>query len=148
MFYILNITKGTLADEAPKMKRHYTIIPLTCLLGLLSFSNLGEAGEGPAGKVDPAALKSQVVGQEAALSLESLTASKTFRDIPSISGNYTVKGTRIMPYIGAGFGHGYTSDVDRSLNSSPSTQTDPGLRSMLGHGLTPSEFQMGLRIPF
>ena len=130
------------------MKRHRTIIPVICLLGLLSFANPGEAGEGPAGKVDPAALKSQVIGQEAALSLESLTASKTFRDIPSISGNYTVKGTRIMPYIGAGFGHGYTSDVDRSLNSSPSTQTDPGLRSLLGQGLTPSEFQMGLRIPF
>ena len=130
------------------MKRPRAIISLTYLLGLLSFSNLGEAGEGPAGKVDPAALKSQVVGQEAALSLESLTASKTFRDIPSISGNYTVKGTRIMPYIGAGFGHGYTSDVDRSLNSSPFPQTDPGLRSLLGQGLTPSEFQMGLRIPF
>ena len=130
------------------MKRPRAIISLTYLLGLLSFSNLGEAGEGPAGKVNPAALTNQVVGQEAALSLESLRASKTFRDIPSISGNYTVKGTRIMPYIGAGFGHGYTSDVDRSLNSSPSTQTDPGLRSMLGQGLTPSEFQMGLRIPF
>ena len=130
------------------MKRHRTIIPVICLLGLFSFSTPGEAGEGPAGKVDPAAWKNQVVGQEAALSLESLTASKTFRDIPSISGNYTVKGTRIMPYIGAGFGHGYTSDVDRSLNSSPSIQTDPGLRSMLGQGLTPSEFQMGLRIPF
>ena len=130
------------------MKGHRTIIPVICLLGLLSFSIPGEAGEGPADKIDPAALKHQVVGQEAALSLESLTASKTFRDIPSISGNYTVKGTRIMPYIGAGFGHGYTSDVDRSLNSSPSTQTDPGLRSLLGQGLTPSEFQMGLRIPF
>jgi hypothetical protein len=130
------------------MKRHRTIIPVICLLGLSSFSNLGAAGEGPTGKVDPAALTNQVLGQEGALSLESLTASKTFRDIPSISGNYTVKGTTIMPYIGAGFGHGYTSDVDRSLNSSPSTQTDPGLRSMLGQGLTPSEFQMGLRIPF
>jgi hypothetical protein len=130
------------------MRRSAVIISVICFLGFLSFSNLGEAGEGPVGKVDPAALKNQMVGQEAALSLESLTASKTFRDIPSISGNYTVKGTRIMPYIGAGFGHGYTSDVDRSLNSSPSSPTDPGLRSMLGQGLTPSEFQMGLRIPF
>ena len=130
------------------MKRPAAIISVTCLLGLLSFSNLGAAGEGTVGKVDPAALKNQVVGQEAALSLESLTASKTFRDIPSISGDYSVKGTRIMPYIGAGFGHGYSSDVDRSLNSSPSSQTDPGLRSLFGQGLTPSEFQMGLRIPF
>lgn len=130
------------------MKRHYTIISLTCWLGLLSFSNLGQAGEGPVGNLNPAALNYQVVGQEAALSLDTLTASKAFRDIPSITGDYTVKGTRIMPYIGAGFGHGYTSDVDRSLNTSPSSPTDPGLRSLFGPGLTPSEFQMGLRIPF
>ena len=130
------------------MKRPAAIISVMCLLGLLSFSNLGEAGEGLVGKGDPAALKNQVVGQEATLSLESLTASKAFRDIPSISGDYSVKGTRIMPYIGAGFGHGYSSDVDRSLNGSPSSQTDPGLRSLFGQGLTPSEFQMGLRIPF
>ena len=129
------------------MKRPAAIISVMCLLGLLSFSNLEAAGEGPVGKVDSAALN-QVVGQEATLSLESLTASKAFRDIPSISGDYSVKGTRIMPYIGAGFGHGYSSDVDRSLNSSPSSQTDPGLRSLFGQGVTPSEFQMGLRIPF
>src|SRR6476660_6100067 len=130
------------------MKRPGAIISVTCLLGLLSFSNVGTAGEGTVGKVDPAPLKSQVLGQDATLSLESLAASKAFRDIPSISGDYSVKGTRIMPYIGAGFGHGYSSDVDRSLNSSPSGQTDPGLRSLFGQGLTPSEFQMGLRIPF
>jgi hypothetical protein len=34
------------------------------------------------------------------------------------------------------------------LNSSPISQTDTGLRSMFGQGLAPSEFQMGLRIPF
>ena len=130
------------------MKRPAAIISVMCLLGLLSFSNAGAAGEMTAGKLDPAVLKNQVVGQEAALSLESLTASKAFRDIPSISGDYSVKGTRIMPYIGAGFGHGYSSDVDRSLNISPTGQTDPGLRSLFGQGLTPSEFQMGFRIPF
>jgi hypothetical protein len=130
------------------MKRPAAIISVMCLLGFVSFSNAGAAGEKTGGTLDPAALKYQVVGQEAALSLESLTASKAFRDIPSISGDYSVKGTRIMPYIGAGFGHGYSSDVDRSLNISPSGQTDPGLRSLFGQGLTPSEFQMGFRIPF
>ena len=130
------------------MKRPAAIISVMCLLGFLSFSNAGAAGEKTAGKLDPDALKYQAVGQEAALSLESLTASKAFRDIPSISGDYSVQGTRIMPYIGAGFGHGYSSDVDRSLNHSPSGQTDPGLRSLFGQGLTPSEFQMGFRIPF
>jgi hypothetical protein len=130
------------------MRHPAAIISVTCFLALLSLSNLGAAGEGTIDKVDPASLKNQMVGQEAALSLESLTASKAFRDIPSISGDYSVKGTRIMPYIGAGFGHGYSSDVDRSLNSSPPSQTDPGLRSLFGQGVTPSEFQMGLRIPF
>ncbi len=130
------------------MRHPAAIISVTCFLALLSLSNLGAAGEGTIDKVDPASLKNQMVGQEAALSLESLTASKAFRDIPSISGDYSVKGTRIMPYIGAGFGHGYSSDVDRSLNSSPSSQTDPGLRSLFGQGVTPSEVQMGLRIPF
>src|SRR5215216_4136871 len=103
-----------------QMKRPAAIISVIGLVGLLSFSNLGEAGDGPAGKIDSAGLKNQVVGQEVPLSLESMTASNVFRDIPSISGDYSVKGTRIMPYIGAGFGHGYSSDIDRSLNSSPS----------------------------
>jgi hypothetical protein len=139
---MLNHGKG-----AWQMKRSAAIISVIGLAGLLCFSNLGEAGEGPAGKIDSAGLKNQVLGQEVPLSLESMTASNVFRDIPSISGDYSVKGTRIMPYIGAGFGHGYSSDIDRSLNSSPSP-TDPGLRSLFGQGVTPSEFQMGLRIPF
>jgi hypothetical protein len=137
--------------ETWQMKRRREIVAMisvTCSLGVLSFSNLGEAAEGLAAKLDSAALKNQVIAQESALSLDSYAASKAFSDLPSISGDYRVKGTRIMPYIGAGFGHGYSSDLDRSLNSSPISQTDTGLRSMFGQGLTPSEFQMGLRIPF
>jgi len=140
---MLNHGKG-----AWQMKRPAAIISVMGLVGLLSFSDLGKAGEGPVSNIDSAGLTNQVIGQEAALSLESMRASNVFRDIPSISGDYSVKGTRIMPYIGAGFGHGYSSDVDRSLNSSPSGPTDPGLRSLFGQGVTPSEFQMGLRIPF
>jgi hypothetical protein len=128
--------------------RKIAVISLTCLVGLLSSSNTAEAGDGTTGKLDPAALKTDLIGREAALSLDSLTASNVFRDLPSISGNYTVNGRKIMPYVGAGFGHGYSSDLDRSLNSSSISQTDTGLRSMFGQGLTPSEFQMGLRIPF
>ena len=137
--------------ETWQMKRRRAIVAMisvTSLVGVLSFSNLGVAGGGPASKLDSAALKNQVIGQETAFSLDSYTASKSFRDLPSISGDYAVKGTRIMPYIGAGFGHGYSSDLDGSLNSSPISQTDTGLRSMFGQGLAPSEFQMGLRIPF
>lgn len=83
----------------------------------------------------------------AALPLSSPTAS-IFRDIPSISGHYSVGGRTIMPYLGAGFGGGYTSELNRSLTGPPPVQSDVGLRSQFGQGLSPNEFQMGLRIPF
>jgi hypothetical protein len=75
-------------------------------------------------------------------------SSSIFRDIPSISGRYSVGGRTILPYLGAGFGGGYTSDLNRSLTGPPPVQSDAGLRSPLGQGLSPNEFQMGLRIPF
>lgn len=53
-----------------------------------------------------------------------------------------------MPYLGAGFGGGYASDLNRSLGGVPSMPTDSGLRSQLGQGLSPIEFQVGVRIPF
>ncbi|TKB87635.1 MAG: hypothetical protein E8D44_01280 [Nitrospira sp.] len=78
----------------------------------------------------------------------SSPSSSMFRDIPSISGRYSVGGRTIMPYLGAGFGGGYTSELNRSLTGPPPVQSDVGLRSPLGQGLSPNEFQMGLRIPF
>jgi hypothetical protein len=71
-----------------------------------------------------------------------------FRDVPSISGEYSVAGTTLMPYVGAGFTNGYTTDLDRSLHITPPTSTDTGLRGMLGPNMAPSEFQWGVRIPF
>jgi hypothetical protein len=78
----------------------------------------------------------------------SSPSSSIFRDIPSISGRYSVGGRTIMPYLGAGFGGGYASELNRSLTGPPPVQSDIGLRSPLGQGLSPNEFQMGLRIPF
>ena len=78
----------------------------------------------------------------------SSPSSSIVRDIPSISGRYSVGGRTIMPYLGAGFGGGYTSELNRSLTGPPPVQSDVGLRSPLGQGLSPNEFQMGLRIPF
>ena len=131
------------------------IIFAICVLGLLSFSRVEAAHDGAVdpssftagtlGKVDESALKYDVVGQ-APLVLPG--ASNIFRDIPSISGDYLGGGTRLTPYIGAGFGNGSASDMDRSLSGSVSTQTNSGSRSHFGQGLTPSEFQMGVRIPF
>ena len=71
-----------------------------------------------------------------------------FRDVPSISGAYSVAGTMLRPYVGAGFSSGYATDLDRSLNIAPATQPDTGLRGMFGQHMAPSEFQWGVRIPF
>lgn len=83
----------------------------------------------------------------AALPLYS-SSSSIFRDIPSISGRYSVGGRTIMPYLGAGFGGGYASELNRSLTGPSPVQSDIGVRSQLGQGLSPNEFQLGLRIPF
>lgn len=71
-----------------------------------------------------------------------------FREIPSISGRYSVGGRTVVPYLGMGFSGGYTSDLNRSLGVSPAVPADSGLRSLFGQAVSPSEFQMGLRILF
>jgi hypothetical protein len=140
------------------MKHPAAIVFAICVMGLLSFSRVEAARDGSVtpgsltasamGTVDYSALKNDVVSQAPSLPPGSSTQSNVFRDIPSISGDYSGGGTRLMPYIGAGFGSGYASDFDRSLSGRPSTQTDSGSRSHFGQGLTPSEFQIGIRIPF
>ncbi|WP_455388953.1 hypothetical protein [Petrachloros mirabilis] len=75
-------------------------------------------------------------------------SSTIFRDIPSISGRYSVGGIAIMPYLGAGFGGGYAMEFDQFLVALVPMQTDPGSRSRFGQVSTPNEFQMGFRMPF
>jgi hypothetical protein len=70
------------------------------------------------------------------------------RDIPSISGRYSIGGRTLLPYLGAGFSGGYNSEFNRSLNGPPPPQNDLGLRSQFGQSLSPNEFQLGVRIPF
>ena len=140
------------------MKHTALIVFAICVMGLLSFSRVVAARDGSAalgslpasaiGTVDYYGLKNDVVGHALPVPSGSSTTSNVFRDIPSISGDYSGGGTKLMPYIGAGFGSGYASDFDRSLSGRPSTQTDSGSRSHFGQGLTPSEFQIGIRIPF
>ena len=140
------------------MKHPAVIVYAICVMGLLSFSRAEAARDGSVapgsltaaavGKVDDSFLKNDVVGQAPSVPPGSSTPSIVFRDIPSISGDYSGGGTKLMPYIGAGFGSGYASDLDRSISGRPSTQTDSGSRSHFGQGLTPSEFQIGIRIPF
>jgi len=84
-------------------------------------------------------------GDDVASSSET---SSLYHDLPSVSGEYSVGGHTLRPYVGAGYGSGYTSELDRSLNGVEGGQTDPTLRNQLGQGLTPNEVRMGIQIPF
>lgn len=141
------------------MKPRVSFISVICLMGIALLSQAGVArSEGflavatstpeNIGKVAPIPLKKDAVDQAPTLPPGSGMSSQTVREVPSISGRYTIGGTTVMPYLGAGFSGGYTSDIDRSINNGVSTQADAGLRSLLGQNLAPNEFRMGIRIPF
>lgn len=95
---------------------------------------------------------SAVMSEESLIAKEEHLASSTlFRDVPSLSGRYSIGGTTLLPFIGAGFGGGYSSERDRALNPSVSGLSDSGLKTQwnqLGQGFAPNEFHMGIRIPF
>lgn len=140
------------------MTLRYSIVPLL-LCAVLAVSARGVEAQGEPVSKSPAlqSLNQQfsrggVASEVPFYAPDSLPlsspSSSIFRDIPSISGRYSVGGRTIMPYLGAGFGGGYTSELNRSLTGPPPVQSDIGLRSPLGQGLSPNEFQMGLRIPF
>ncbi|WP_173050205.1 hypothetical protein [Nitrospira sp. KM1] len=82
-------------------------------------------------------------------SMPSVSSPSTlYREVPSINGEYSVGGQTFLPYLGAGFNSGYSSQLDRSLNSGLSPTAVPGVGNNLGQSLSPNEFQMGVRIPF
>ena len=83
-----------------------------------------------------------------AAAFERSAASTIFRELPSVNGRYSLGQTTILPYVGAGFGNGYATQLERSMGGGSSLQTEPGLRNAFGQSLTPNEFQMGVRIPF
>lgn len=134
------------------------IVPLLIVALLVVSARAVEAQEAPA--VESPVLQamnrqfsgggdaSDMPGQAPAALPQSPSSSAIFQDIPSISGRYSVGGHTVMPYLGAGFGGGYTSELNRSLTGPPPAQPDAGLRSQFGQGFSPNEFQMGLRIPF
>ena len=75
-------------------------------------------------------------------------SSSNFHDIPSISGRYSIGGRTLLPYIGAGFSGGYSSEFNRSLGGVPPAPSDFGPRSQFGQSVSPNEFQLVIRIPF
>jgi hypothetical protein len=76
------------------------------------------------------------------------------RTLPSVSKQISVGGTALLPYIGAGFGGGYLTELDRSLNavssglSSSFGASNVGLKSLVGQHLIPNEVHLGVRFPF
>ena len=76
------------------------------------------------------------------------SAGSLFRDVPSLSGRYSGRNMLFLPYIGAGFGAGYNSEVDRTFGPNLQPQQNLNLGGLPGQSMVPNEFQMGLRIPF
>jgi hypothetical protein len=76
------------------------------------------------------------------------------RNIPTVSKPISVGGQTLVPYIGAGFGGGHATELDRALNAAPSAlssssgSSNVGSRSLLGQNLIPNEVQLGIRFPF
>lgn len=73
------------------------------------------------------------------------------RSIPTVSKPISMGRTTLVPYIGAGFGGGYATELDRSLNSPQSAFSGPlntGLKNLFGQQLIPNEVQLGVRFPF
>lgn len=73
------------------------------------------------------------------------------RSIPTVSKPVSVGGTTLVPYIGAGFGGGYLTEFDRSLNPAQSASSgsfNVGPKNLLGQNLIPNEVQLGVRFPF
>ncbi len=117
----------------------------------------GPSAIGPAISSDPMTSSTLTTTEAAVRSMPSATAPRenelVLRTLPTVSKPISVRGTTLMPYIGAGFGGGYTSELDRSLNSASSassvssTLSNSGLKNF-GQGLVPNEVQLGIRFPF
>ncbi|HEX6726134.1 MAG TPA: hypothetical protein VF078_02185 [Nitrospira sp.] len=84
----------------------------------------------------------------AAVSVEN---GLVLRTVPTVSKPISVGGTTLLPYIGAGFGGGYLTEFDRSLNPAQSASSgsfNAGQKNQFGQQLIPNEVQMGIRFPF
>jgi len=131
-------------------------MPAGCFSVFLLLSHAGAADEGSS-SVGPvtaeaiAEMKSspKIEKQPLSEALSSGGGSPHLQNVPTLSKRYSVGGTTLVPYVGAGFGSGYVSELDRSLNTAPSSApSDSGLRSLFGQSLIPNEVQLGIRLPF
>jgi hypothetical protein len=70
-----------------------------------------------------------------------------FRQAPALTGRFELNNQTFFPFVGAGFGGGYTNDRDRALGSNGLFH-NPAQSGDLGKNMMPNEFNLGLRIPF
>ena len=88
------------------------------------------------------------VGTDAVTTPVTPSADSLLRDVPSLSGRYSAGHMTFLPYIGAGFGAGYNSELDRAFTPNMQPQQNLNFGGLPGQSLVPNEFQMGIRIPF
>lgn len=100
------------------------------------------------GKVEPVPTKNEAALPAQTIPPGSGSSLPIAQEAPTISGRYSIGGTMVMPFLGASFGGGYMSDVDRSVNNRLSAPAESGLRSLFGQSFVPNEFRLGIRIPF
>ncbi len=132
-----------------------SVIGLMAMM-VLPYAVAGESGGSPVisttgetiSKVSQNSLKNEAADPAPPNLPVSGLSSPIGREAPAISGRYSIGGTTVMPFLGAGFSGGYLSDVDRSVSSALSSQTESTVRSLFGQSLVPNEFRLGIRIPF
>ena len=140
------------------MKQYIAVASLV-LIAVLAATSQGMAGRDHAiaGSAAPGEKSSQlslstlnndVPSQFPIVAPSASASSADVRDVPSISGRYLLGGKILLPYVGAGFSGGYGSEFNRSLGGEFPASSDLGLRSQFGPGVSPNEFQLGVRIPF
>lgn len=76
------------------------------------------------------------------------SAGSPFRNVPALSGRYFTGNMTFLPYIGAGFGAGYNSELDRTFAPNLQPQQNLNLGGRPVQSMAPNEFQIGIRIPF
>jgi hypothetical protein len=142
-----------------KMKQ-YIAVASVLLVAVLAAPTLGAAardrvtadsaalGESKYGQFSSSTLRNDVPIEPPIATPSAAASSSNVQDIPSISGHYAIGGKTLLPYIGAGFSGGYSSEFNRSLGGVPPVLNDFGLRSQFGQSVSPNEFQLGIRIPF
>ena len=132
------------------MNTHYKILGIiTLTVGLaLSQSDITLAAPTLIGNHSGTLSLQERPGANIATKPVTPPAGSLFRDLSSHSERYSVTEMGVLPYIGAGFGAGYTSELDRTLAPNSPPQQNLNLGGQLGQSMVPNEFQLGIRIPF